>query len=131
MEIDCEHHQILLELIQRIPQLNDDLQSFLQSVKFENFLKEKDSFFFQEKWSRDRRHGLVNLLVQHLLQNDSFSSTFSEELQRVFPNYFIAFIHRLFTAVNVSTKITQQISIKQRFLVLLAQLLHHYPSLHA
>lgn len=34
MEIDCEYHQILLELIQQIPELNQELQPLLQSVKY-------------------------------------------------------------------------------------------------
>ncbi|UJR34182.1 hypothetical protein I4U23_021588 [Adineta vaga] len=114
MDIDCEHHQILLSIIQQIPELNQDLQPFLQT----------------EKWSRDKRHLLINLLVQQLLKNDSLTSTFYEQIQRLFPKYFIAFIHRLSTAVNFSNKITNHISIKQRFLVLLAQILPDYPSLH-
>ena len=35
MEIDCEHHQILLGLIQQVPDLSEDLQPFLQTVKFQ------------------------------------------------------------------------------------------------
>jgi hypothetical protein len=35
MEIDCEHHQLLLELIQQIPELTEKLQPFLETV--ENF----------------------------------------------------------------------------------------------
>ncbi|CAF3592808.1 unnamed protein product [Adineta steineri] len=114
MEIDGEHHRILLGLIQQIPELNEDLQPFLQT----------------QKWSRDKRHLLINFLVQHLLHSDSLTSKFCQQIQTVFPRYFIAFIHRLYTAVNFSTKISNQISIKQRFLVLLAQILHDYPSLH-
>jgi len=34
MEIDCEHHRLLLGVIQHIPELTEDLQSFLQTVKF-------------------------------------------------------------------------------------------------
>ena len=33
MDIDCEHHRILLSIIQQIPDLNEDLQPFLQTVK--------------------------------------------------------------------------------------------------
>ena len=87
-------------------------------------------FFFKEKWSQDKRHLLINLLVQQLLNGDSFSSRFFEELERLFPRYFIAFIDRLYTAVNSSNKIINQISIQQRFLVLLAQIVEDYPSLH-
>ncbi|CAF1553476.1 unnamed protein product, partial [Adineta ricciae] len=114
MDIDCEHHRILLSIIQQIPDLNEDLQPFLQT----------------EKWSRDKRHLLINLLVQRLLQSDSLTSTFCEHVQRLFPKYFIAFIHRLYTAVNFSNKITNHVSIKQRFLVLLSQILQTHPSLH-
>ncbi|CAF3987534.1 unnamed protein product, partial [Rotaria sp. Silwood1] len=114
MEIDCEHHQILLELIRQIPELTEELQSFIQT----------------DKWSLDKRHSLINLLVQQLLNSDSLSSKFFEQIQYIFPRYFIAFIHRLYTAVNFSTKITNKISIKERFLVLLAQILQDYPSLH-
>jgi hypothetical protein len=32
MEIDSAHHQVLLELIQQLPQLNDELQPFIQTV---------------------------------------------------------------------------------------------------
>jgi hypothetical protein len=32
MEIDCEHHRIILGLIQQIPQLTEDFQHFLQIV---------------------------------------------------------------------------------------------------
>jgi hypothetical protein len=32
MEIDCVHHQVLLEFIQQLPELTDELQSFLQTV---------------------------------------------------------------------------------------------------
>ncbi len=32
MEIDCAHHQVLLELIQQLPELTDELQPFLQTV---------------------------------------------------------------------------------------------------
>ncbi len=32
MEIDCEHHRIILGLIQQIPELNEDLQHFLKTV---------------------------------------------------------------------------------------------------
>ncbi|CAF4266615.1 unnamed protein product, partial [Rotaria sp. Silwood2] len=114
MEINCEHHQILLELIRQVPDLKDELQPLIQT----------------DKWSLDKRHSLINLLVQHLLHSDSLSSKFCEQIQNIFPRYFIAFIHRLYTAVNFSNKITNQISIKQRFLVLLAQILQDYPSLH-
>jgi len=37
MEIDCEHHQILLGLIQQIPELNQQLQPLLQTVKYSIF----------------------------------------------------------------------------------------------
>ncbi|CAM4775034.1 unnamed protein product [Rotaria magnacalcarata] len=114
MEINCEHHQLLLGLIQQVPELNEDLQSFLQT----------------EKWSLDKRHVLINLLVQKLLHSDSLSSGVFEQIRNVFPRYFIAFIHRLHTAVNSSTKIINHTSIKQRFLVLLAQIVKDYPSLH-
>ncbi len=41
MEIDCEHHRLLLGVIQQIPELNDDLQTFLQTVNnriFKNWI---------------------------------------------------------------------------------------------
>jgi len=114
MDIDCEHDQILLGLIKEIPDLSDQFKPFLQTAN----------------WSIDKRHSLINNLVQQLLQNDSLSSKFYQELQRLFPRYFLAFIQRLHTAVNCSTKITNQISIKQRFLVLLSQILQDYPILH-
>ncbi|CAF3083620.1 unnamed protein product, partial [Rotaria sp. Silwood2] len=60
MEINCEHHQILLELIRQVPDLKDELQPLIQT----------------DKWSLDKRHSLINLLVQHLLHSDSLSSKF-------------------------------------------------------
>ncbi|CAF1119887.1 unnamed protein product, partial [Rotaria sordida] len=114
MEIDCEHHQVLLELIRQVPEISEELQPLIKT----------------DKWSLDKRHLLINLLVQQLLQSDSLSSKFCEQIQNLFPHYFIAFIHRLYIAVNFSNKITNHISIKQRFLVLLSQILQDYPSLH-
>lgn len=32
MDIDCEHHQLLIELIQQIPELTEQLQPFLETV---------------------------------------------------------------------------------------------------
>jgi hypothetical protein len=37
MEIDCEHHRILLELIQQVPELAVECQAFLQTVEIEFF----------------------------------------------------------------------------------------------
>jgi hypothetical protein len=33
MEIDCEHHRLILGVIQQIPELTEELQPFLQTVK--------------------------------------------------------------------------------------------------
>ena len=32
MEIDCAHHQVLLELSQQLPELSEEIQPFLQTV---------------------------------------------------------------------------------------------------
>ena len=136
METDCEHQRLLVDLGEQLPDLNEDIQAFLSIVSpGKSFSARRGSLSSlilskQEKWTRDKRHALINLLVQHLLQSDSFSSDFVERLQRAFPRYFLALIHRLSTAVNFSSQVTNQISIKQRFLVLLAQLIEAYPSLH-
>ncbi len=37
MEIDCQHHRILLGLIQQIPELTEEFQPFLQTVEYQVF----------------------------------------------------------------------------------------------
>ena len=131
---DCEHQWLSVDLGGQFPDLDGDIQAILSIGRQRLSLVSNGirSFLFsQEKWTHDQQTASINWLVQHHLQSTSFSSVvFIGRLQRASVKDFLALIHRLLTLVDVSSEVTNRISIKQRFLLLLAPLIEDSPSLY-